>query len=150
VSQNKKETVSLGLCLPWPPSLNSLYKRRSMKSGGGGLMMTDKGKAYKLEVGYMAKGLMTKKGIRTMMSPVSWTMVWHPPDRRKRDGSNLLKILEDSFNKIVYFDDELIHEHHLYKGDVVKGGIIMLKIEGLIDGTRTVGTDESAIKTSGD
>lgn len=92
-------------------------------------MMTDKGKAYKLELGYLAKAAMRKKGLKVFSSPVRWTMIWHPPDKRRRDGSNLLKVLEDSLNKIVYFDDELIHEHHLYRGNIVKGGLVMLEIE---------------------
>jgi len=100
-----------------------------MKGGGRGLMMTDAGKAYKLELGYLAKAAMRKKGLKTFMNPVRWTMIWQPPDKRRRDGSNLLKILEDSLNKIVYFDDELIHEHHLYKGVQYKGGLIMLEVE---------------------
>lgn len=135
--QKKSANDFLSLCLPWPPSLNQLYKRRSMKKGGRGMMMTDKGNAYKTEVGYLAKAEMRRKGVQIMARPVSWTMVWHPPDNRRRDGSNLLKILEDSFNKIVFLDDELIHEHHLYKGTVIKGGNIMLKIEVLRDGINT-------------
>lgn len=112
-----------------------------MKSGGKGLMMTDKGKAFKTEVGYLAKTEMRRKGVKTMARPVSWSMMWHPPDKRRRDGSNLLKILEDSFNKIIYLDDEQIHEHHLYKRGVIKGGMIMLKIEELVDGQGTIGAN---------
>jgi Holliday junction resolvase RusA-like endonuclease len=118
------------LTLPFPISQNQIYKRRAMgkgKSKGRGLMLTDEAKAYKFEAGLKAKMQMNKQGLSIFSSPVVLEMKWYPPDRRKRDGSNLVKVLFDALNNIVYTDDSLIEEEHYYKQTVVPNGIIRLR-----------------------
>ena len=70
--------------LPWPVSVNALYKVR-----GKGLYVSAKGRAFKKACGIIFAG--TKMVYET-------ERVWldievHPPDNRKRDISNLINIV---------------------------------------------------------
>ena len=58
--------------------------------------------------------------------------VWtYPPDRRKRDTSNLFKMLEDALqNAGVFMDDYQIAEHHAWRTtNVVKDGMVIVELE---------------------
>ena len=73
--------------LPWPVSVNALYRIRGRK-----LYVSAKGKAFKNACGKIFAG--TKMVYET-------ERVWldievHPPDNRIRDISNLIKIVEDA------------------------------------------------------
>lgn len=130
MSAKKDEQKSLLLTLPWIVSVNQLYKRRSMAGGGRGMMMTTKGLLLKKEIGYIAKSEMMRQGYRRIPKPipVAMTLLWYPPDRRVRDGSNLLKLLEDSLNMICFDDDSQIVEHHIYKESIFKGGKVVVEL----------------------
>lgn len=42
-------------------------------------------------------------------APVAMTLRFYEPDRRRRDPSNLLKLVEDAMSGVVYDDDSRIH-----------------------------------------
>ena len=42
-------------------------------------------------------------------APVAMTLRFYEPDRRRRDPSNLLKLVEDALTGVVYDDDSRIH-----------------------------------------
>lgn len=42
-------------------------------------------------------------------APVAMTLRFYEPDRRRRDPSNLLKLIEDAMSGVVYDDDSRIH-----------------------------------------
>lgn len=48
-------------------------------------------------------------------TPVKVTIHCHYKDKRRRDLDNVLKLILDAFNKILYVDDSLIYELHVYK-----------------------------------
>jgi len=67
-------------------------------------------------------------------APVKITARLHPPDRRKRDNSNLWKCIEDSLQHAgVVVDDNQFVEHHDYRGEVVKGGLVVVEMELLVN-----------------
>ena len=73
--------------LPWPVSVNALYRARGRR-----VYVSAKGKAFKQACGIIFAG--TKMVYET-------ERVWldievHPPDNRRRDISNLIKIVEDA------------------------------------------------------
>ena len=52
-----------------------------------------------------------------------------PPDRRRRDIDNHMKALQDSIVKSgLLEDDELIDQLFIYRGEVVKGGLVIVEI----------------------
>ena len=114
--------------LPWPVSVNALYKVR-----GKGLYVSTKGRAFKKACGIIFAG--TKMVYET-------ERVWldievHPPDNRRRDISNLIKIVEDA---LPWFrDDSQVDQINIIRceKDHRKKGYIIIKC-GAINGTDKV------------
>ena len=111
--------------LPWPVSVNALYKVR-----GKGLYVSPKGKAFKNACGIIFAG--TKMVYET-------ERVWldievYPPDNRRRDISNLIKIVEDA---LPWFkDDSQVDKIKIIRceKDSRKKGYIIVKC-GALNGT---------------
>ena len=111
--------------LPWPVSVNALYRARGRR-----VYVSAKGKAFKQACGIIFAG--TKMVYET-------ERVWldievHPPDNRRRDISNLIKIVEDA---LPWFrDDSQVDEIKIKRceKDHRKKGYIKIKC-GAINGT---------------
>ena len=111
--------------LPWPVSVNALYRVRGMR-----VYVSAKGKAFKNACGKIFAG--TKMVYET-------ERVWldievHPPDNRIRDISNLIKIVEDA---LPWFrDDSQVDKINITRceKDHRKKGYIIVKC-GAINGT---------------
>ena len=113
--------------LPWPVSVNSLYKVR-----GKGLYVSGKGKAFKNACCTIFAGVkMVYETERVWLD-----IQVYPPDNRRRDISNLIKIVEDS---LPWFkDDSQVDKITIIRceKDSRKKGYIIVKC-GVIDGTTT-------------
>ena len=73
--------------LPWPVSVNSLYRAKGKK-----IYITAKGKAFKKACGIIFAGIkMVYETERVWLD-----IEVYPPDNRRRDISNLIKIVEDA------------------------------------------------------
>ena len=111
--------------LPWPVSVNALYRAR-----GRSVYVSARGKAFKKACGIIFAG--TKMVYET-------ERVWldievHPPDNRRRDISNLIKIVEDA---LPWFrDDSQVDEIKIKRceKDHRKKGYIKIKC-GALNGT---------------
>ena len=111
--------------LPWPVSVNALYRARGRR-----VYVSARGKAFKKACGIIFAG--TKMVYET-------ERVWldievHPPDNRRRDISNLIKIVEDA---LPWFrDDSQVDEIKIKRceKDHRKKGYIKIKC-GAINGT---------------
>ena len=65
---------------------------------------------------------------------LSLTIWVHPPDKRKRDNSNIIKIVEDSLQDAgVYDNDFNIDILLVQRGAITKGGKLLVMIEELDD-----------------
>jgi crossover junction endodeoxyribonuclease RusA len=61
--------------------------------------------------------------------PVSLSVVLFPPDKRKRDVDNYLKGLLDALTHAeVWTDDSLVDQLAVYRGAVIPGGQVFIKI----------------------
>ena len=111
--------------LPWPVSVNALYRARGRR-----VYVSARGKAFKKACGIIFAG--TKMVYET-------ERVWldievHPPDNRRRDISNLIKIVEDA---LPWFrDDSQVDEIKIKRchKDHRKKGYIIVKC-GALNGT---------------
>lgn len=111
--------------LPWPVSVNALYRARGRR-----VYVSARGKAFKQACGIIFAG--TKMVYET-------ERVWldievHPPDNRRRDISNLIKIVEDA---LPWFrDDSQVDEIKIKRceKDHRKKGYIKIKC-GALNGT---------------
>ena len=114
--------------LPWPVSVNALYRVRGKK-----VYVSAKGRAFKNACGLIFAG--TKMVYET-------ERVWldievHPPDNRIRDISNLIKIVEDA---LPWFkDDSQVDKISIIRceKDHRKKGYIIVKC-GALNGTDKV------------
>ena len=62
--------------------------------------------------------------------PISLQIWVYPPDRRKRDISNIIKIIEDSLQDAgVYDDDFQIQLLVVQRGKIIKGGKVTVLID---------------------
>lgn len=123
------------LHLPWPPSSNHYVKYRVMqRKGHKPIVASYLGKEAK-EYYKNVWSIVIRAGANARWTtPVKITMYIHPPDRRKRDNSNLWKCVEDALAKAeVVMDDTQFVEHHDYRCPVVAGGMVVVEMETLLD-----------------
>ncbi len=113
--------------LPWPPSTNRLY--RSPRSGplAGRTLLSAEARVYKKQAAavlFDAAGLPPGKvGVR---------IVAHPPDRRRRDLDNLVKIILDCCKDTLFGDDSEIDHLTIERGELDRPeGSIMVEVWAL-------------------
>lgn len=111
------------LTLPFPPSVNTYYRR-----GAHATYMSKQGREYKAKVSdYIAESNTPKLGsARLALDIVLW-----PKDKRKYDIDNRLKAILDSLQDAgVFDDDEQIDQINIFRGSgEVKGGQAKVIIE---------------------
>lgn len=112
---------NLTLYLNWPPTVNNYYSHTR-----NGVFISAKGRKYKHSV-----ELDIQEQAPDVFLSESVLMEVHmfPPDRRRRDLDNHMKALQDSLVKAgLLEDDSLIDQLFIYRGEVVKGGLIVVEI----------------------
>ena len=75
------------LTLPWPPSMNTYWRRK-----GHQYFIAPAGKAFRTEVGVRCLA----SGVKPLSGQVAMTVTLVPGDRRRRDIDNVLKPLLDA------------------------------------------------------
>lgn len=104
------EGEAVTLTLPLPPSVNHAYRNATI-NGKARRVQRSGVRLYKAEVKTMA--LMQRA--RMLEGDVSLTAMVYFPDKRRRDLSNVIKVMEDSLVGITYRDDSQIHRLELHK-----------------------------------
>jgi crossover junction endodeoxyribonuclease RusA len=92
-----------------PPSLNVMYR----KSKYGAIYKTKLAKEYMELVHQTIKE--QNENIEILNCNVKVTIIMYQNDKRKRDIDNILKVLLDAMNNIIYIDDSQITELHIKK-----------------------------------
>ena len=82
--------MTIRLKLPWPPSANN-YKRPICRGGKPSMILTSAARGWKQAAGILVRNQSTKQ----FNEPVSPTLWFCPPDRRKRDLDNATKCTLD-------------------------------------------------------
>lgn len=107
------------LDLPWPPSANRYW--RNFK---GVTVVSKEARDYRdriaRQVSYLYK---VKKDIRLAVD-----MLIYPPDKRKRDIDNLIKVTLDALAKGLGFDDCRVDKLFVERFEIIKGGLVKIKI----------------------
>lgn len=114
------------LRLPWPPSSNRYWRVYQ-----GRILVSREARAYKAQL----KTYAWHQKILPLAGPLSLTATFLPPDKRKRDGHNLTKILLDALEGVLYENDYQVLEltTRLHPGRVVTNGACYLKISPLTE-----------------
>lgn len=113
-------TGRLSLSLPWPPQANHYYAVVR-----GRKILGSAGRRYHKDVLYRIP-----PGQRPLMGRLRVLFRAFPPDRRKRDLSNLLKAAEDALTKAgAWGDDSQIDDLRIVRMPVQEGGALRVEIE---------------------
>lgn len=106
--------IKLALTIPFPyVSGNHIWKR-----SGRAVYLVPKAREYYNAVAYTVASNSCDVGLSCALKV---TMLVFPPDKRKRDLTNLLKVIEDALTKArVWQDDSLVHHLDVKKMDVDK------------------------------
>lgn len=88
------------IVLPLPPSTNNLYRNVP----GKGRVLNKQGREYKQNARMLAMGARPT----FIQGDVRLALAVYFPNRRRRDLSNTLKIIEDALKGITYADDSQV------------------------------------------
>lgn len=119
------------IVLPYPPSVNHAYRRTS-QGGVPRTYLSKDGKDFKTDV---ARAVMIARSNGDLPRDAiagrcRYTLTLFPPNRRRRDISNAVKICEDAITTAgVWVDDEQVDELTIKRGPVHPGGCAVIEIE---------------------
>ena len=110
------------MSLPYPPSVNHLWLRTRR-----GVHLSKEGRLYKQQVAELVRTVGKPRLYERM---VRVELVLYPPDARRRDLDNVLKILLDSLTYArVWHDDEQVDQISIRRGEPVKSsGQCLVKV----------------------
>ena len=121
-------TDAIVFSMPWPPSANH-YRA---PNGRGGHILTSRARAYHDLVAMQLKRISRSGAIS---HPCRVHVVAHPPDRLRRDLMNLEKVSSDSLVRCgVLEDDRWIVSYAIEWGPLIRGGLLVVRIERAADG----------------
>lgn len=113
----------LELRLPYPPTLNSYYRHV-----GRYTLLSRKGREYR----EMVVSLLANQKIEPLSGPLDMMLVFHPPDRRRRDVDNLQKAILDALQHGgAYHNDDQIMHLDVWKRDPIAGGKAIVRLRQL-------------------
>jgi crossover junction endodeoxyribonuclease RusA len=111
--------------LPFPPSLNHLWRRV-----GNRTLISRRGRTFRSQV----CSILT--GTEPLSGPLAIVIDLFPPDRRRRDVDNVQKALLDALaHGGAYHDDSQIARLTIERREVVPGGKVRVRIEEYADGS---------------
>ena len=112
--------------LPWPPSVNHLFYTH-----GGRRHLSAKGRQYHKDASALV--LASKDRPRSPIAgPLGLEIRAFPPDRRRRDLSNLVKVVEDSLTIAgVWEDDSQVDDLRVVREGVCAGGKVVVTVWAL-------------------
>jgi crossover junction endodeoxyribonuclease RusA len=113
----------LRFALPWPPSMNHLYPTNKL----GRRFLSKRGAAYHEAV---AVELLHQRIPRDRLDGrIALSLYLSPPDKRRRDISNLVKCLEDALTSAgVWVDDCQVDDLHVRRCEVCEGGRVLVLV----------------------
>ena len=110
------------LHLPWPPSVNSYYRRV-----GNRTLVSRAGRAYKTTV---AAACLEQHAKHYQGHRLSVTATAYPPDKRARDLDNLWKCLLDSLEAAGVIDNDAHIDHlAITRANPTKPGHVEITVE---------------------
>lgn len=114
--------------LPWPPSVNAMYKRTKR-----GVYLSKAARAFKALAAEMLERDWPQ-GTPPLTGQLKAIVEAYPPDKRKRDGDNLLKCVYDALQAagIVSDDTQIIDTRIILRKDKpVEGGAVLVLLGGI-------------------
>lgn len=122
------------LRLPYPPTINNYY---GYNSKTGRKFIKKEGKEYRLKVIEILRQALPNRNPN--QEKLSVWAVANVPDRRVRDLDNINKALLDaiSHSNVVWTDDFNIDDLRVVRGEVTKGGSVIVYVRKILNETTT-------------
>lgn len=116
--------------LPWPPSVNHYWcQGKPIYKNGRRIVpryKSDKANMF-IKQTKAAVGI-----VKSSLKRIAIEIMAFPPDKRCRDLDNILKAIFDALvSAKLIKDDEQIDDIRVVRGDVVKGGMVKIKVTEL-------------------
>lgn len=109
------------LSLPWPPSVNRLWRTPRKGPLAGRTLLAADGRAYRLAVQNTV--LNQLRTLPQLEGRLAVQISVNPPDARRRDIDNLQKsILDSLMHAGVYRDDSQIDDLHIIRDVIMQPG----------------------------
>ena len=119
----KKNIFPVFLQFPYPPASGN----HRNGYGKGRVFPTKKYREWKKTCKQLAE---TQKWPSVKDNPVEIDVILFPPDRRKRDYGNAMKVIEDMLTYVnVWDDDSQIQRSTVEWGESIKGGLVDIVIK---------------------
>jgi len=119
--------MDLNLTLPWPPSVNRMWRTPHTGPLAGRTMLSREGRDYRQAVVSLVRSVRVPR--HSLSGRLKVVIVAFPPDRRRRDIDNLQKAALDSIvHAGLIRDDADIDDLHISRGDVVANGCLAITI----------------------
>ena len=107
--------------LPYPPSVNNYWRHVGART-----LISRGGRAFRAAV----CAVLASQGVTTLVGPLVFDVIVHPPDRRRRDVDNCLKSLLDALQHGgAYQDDSQIVRLSIEKRKPIEGGLTIVQIQ---------------------
>jgi len=114
------------LVLPYPPSVNAIWRTPSTGKLAGRTLLSQKGRDYRGAV------IRAVGGFTALPGRLKVVIEARMPDRRKRDLDNLPKAILDALTHAgLWIDDGQIDDLRIWRGPLVKGGAIVISIDSI-------------------
>ena len=103
--------------IPYPPSVNSLYRSVARGRGHVQVVKSTEGKRFYIRA---RKAIRSQLGetLKPTKERVGVTVFAFQPDKKQRDIDNLFKATLDAMNGLVYDDDHLIDDLRIIRAEV--------------------------------
>jgi len=120
------------LFLPWPPSMNHVWRTITLAGGRRRTVLSKKARDYRLAV----RSLLLASGIKG--APLSGALevraVYRPPDKRRRDLDNFDKAVFDALTHASFWrDDSQVRRQVKEFGEPVKLGRVEIEVRRLTE-----------------
>lgn len=116
--------------LPWPPSVNH-YWCQGKPIYKNGKRIVPRYKSDKAN-SFIKQTKATVGIVEASLKRIAVEILAFPPDKRCRDIDNILKAIFDALvSAKLIKDDEQIDDIRVMRGDVVKGGMVKIKVTEL-------------------
>lgn len=132
---NERPLMSLAFTLPWPPSANTYWRHIILggkhKKARAHTLISEGGREYRVKV--LAAVRAQKVPLGALKGRLAIHVIAYPPDRRRRDLSNMWKGMLDAIVLAgVIADDGDTDRELIERGAVRAEGLIEIKISELV------------------
>lgn len=127
--------TTLRFKLPWPPTVNTVW-RNVVINGAARVLLSKDGREYRV---HASNSLLAQRVPRNHLTgKLAIYVIARPPDRRRRDLSNLWKVFEDALTQCgVIRDDSDFDDMRMMRGPVVPGGELEIVIDEIAGAAET-------------